>query len=436
MIYGVTMTGLLGILILLAMMFLMELPVGFAMGIVGLGGLWLLLTPEAALGLVGTQVWSTFSQYGLSVIPLFVWMGQICFYSGVNQNLYNTAYTWMGRTKGGLAMSTLVACAGFSAICGSNTATAATMTAVALPEMKKRDYDPALSSAAIACGSTLGVVIPPSVVLIVYGIYTQQSIGRLFWGSVLPGILLTGFLCAAVYFLCLWRPSMGPGGPKTSVVEKIKAIPGAFEMAFLFTLVMVGLFFGLYTPTEAGAAGAFFSLVVALIRRKLTWKGFVASIVDTLKVSCMIIVIVAGAVIFGRFLTLSGLPYQVTEFASKLPVQPWVIMAVILLTYAIAGCVMDALGFLLVSIPIFFPLVVELHYDPIWFGVMLTLVTTMGAVTPPVGISAYVVSGMSQDIPLGTVFKGVSWFIPAYLITIALTLAYPQIVLFLPAYIR
>jgi C4-dicarboxylate transporter, DctM subunit len=430
------MTGLLGILILLGMMFLMELPVGFAMGIVGLGGLWLLLTPEAALGLVGTQIWSTFSQYGLSVIPLFVWMGQICFYSGVNQNLYNTAYTWMGRTKGGLAMSTLVACAGFSAICGSNTATAATMTAVALPEMKKRNYDPALSSAAIACGSTLGVVIPPSVVLIVYGIYTQQSIGRLFWGSVLPGILLTAFLCAAVYFLCLWRPSMGPGGPKTSMMEKIKAIPGAFEMAFLFTLVMVGLFFGLYTPTEAGAAGAFFSLVVALIRRKLTWKGFVASIVDTLKVSCMIIVIVAGAVIFGRFLTLSGLPYQVTEFASKLPVQPWVIMAVILLTYAIAGCVMDALGFLLVSIPIFFPLVVELHYDPIWFGVMLTLVTTMGAVTPPVGISAYVVSGMSQDIPLGTVFKGVSWFIPAYLITIALTLAYPQIVLFLPAYIR
>ncbi len=430
------MTGLLGILILLGMMFLMELPVGFAMGIVGLGGLWLLLTPEAALGLVGTQIWSTFSQYGLSVIPLFVWMGQICFYSGVNQNLYNTAYTWMGRTKGGLAMSTLVACAGFSAICGSNTATAATMTAVALPEMKKRNYDPALSSAAIACGSTLGVVIPPSVVLIVYGIYTQQSIGRLFWGSVLPGIMLTVLLCAAVYVLCLWRPSMGPGGPKTSMMEKIKAIPGAFEMFFLFALVMVGLFFGLYTPTEAGAAGAFFSLVVALIRRRLTWKGFVASIVDTLKVSCMIIVIVAGAVIFGRFLTLSGLPYQVTEFASKLPVQPWVIMAVILFTYAVAGCVMDALGFLLVSIPIFFPLVVELHYDPIWFGVMLTLVTTMGAVTPPVGISAYVVSGMSKDIPLGTVFKGVSWFIPAYLIAIALTLAYPQIVLFLPAYIR
>lgn len=430
------MTGLVGICILLLLMFFVEIPVGIAMGIVGFVGVWIILAPDAALALVGTDVWATFSKYSLSVIPLFVWMGQICFYSGVNENLYNTAYTWLGRTRGGLAMATLMACAGFAAICGSNTATAATMTAVALPEMKKRDYAPALSSASIACGSTLGVLIPPSVVLIVYGIYTEQSIGKLFWASTVPGIFLAVLLCLTVYIMCIFRPQMGPGGPQTTILKKIKAIPGAFEMMFLFALVMVGLFYGIYTPTEAGAAGSLFALVLALLRRRLSWKGFVSSIIDTLKVSCMIIVIVTGAVIFGRFLTLSGLPFQVTEFASRLPVAPWVILAVILLAYGIAGCVMDALGFLLVSIPIFFPLVTEMGYDPIWFGVMITLVTTMGAVTPPVGISAYVVSGMSKDIALATVFSGVTWFLPAYIVAIVLMVVLPEIALFLPTYVR
>lgn len=430
------MTGLAGIVILMILMFFLEIPVGLAMGVVGIGGLWYLVTPEAAFSLLGTEVWTTFSQYSLSVIPLFVWMGQICFYSGVNESLYNTAYKWMGRTRGGLAMSTIMACGGFAAICGSNTATAATMTAVALPEMQKKNYDPQLSSASIACGSTLGAVIPPSVVLLVYGIYTEQSISKLFWASAVPGLLLTGLFCLTVYIMCLVKPDIGPGGPATTFVEKIKSLPGALEMIFLFFLVMAGLFFGVFTPTEAGAAGAFFALVVALVRRKLSWNGFVLSIMDSLKVACMIIVIVTGAIIFGRFLTLSGLPSEITELASKLPVQPWVIMAIILLTYGIAGCVMDALGFLLVSIPIFFPLVVQMGYDPIWFGVTLTAVTTMGAVTPPVGISAYVVSGMSKTIPLATVFKGVIWFMPAYIVLVVLLIAFPGMVLWLPTFVN
>jgi tripartite ATP-independent transporter DctM subunit len=430
------MIGVLGIVILLLLLFLLELPVGFAMGIVGLAGLWYVLTPEAALSLVGTEIWTTFSKYGLTVIPPFIFMGQVCFYAGVNKSLYDTAYTWMGRTRGGLAMATIVACAGFSAICGSNTATAATMTSVALPEMKKYDYKPVLSSAAIACGSTLGVVIPPSVVLIVYGIYTEQSIGKLFWGSALPGIFVTVLFCLTVYVICLFRPEMGPGGAKTSLIAKIKAIPGAFEMIVLFSLVMAGLYSGAYTPTEAGAAGAFFAVLIGLIRRRLSWKGFVASAVDTLKVSCMIIVIVTGAVIFGRFLTISRLPFEIADFVAQLPVQPWFIMVVIRAIYAIAGSVMDALGFLLVSIPIFFPVVTQMGYDPIWFGVTLTLVTTMGAITPPVGISAYVVAGMDKDIALGTVFKGVVWFLPAYLLATLILLAYPKIVLFLPSYVK
>jgi tripartite ATP-independent transporter DctM subunit len=428
--------GLIGIVILLCLMFFLEIPVGLAMGIVGLGGLCYLLTPEAALSMLGNEIWNVFPKYGLTVIPMFILMGQICFYSGVNKALYKTAHTWMGRTRGGLAMATIMACAGFAAICGSNTATAATMTAVALPEMRKYKYRSILSSSSIAVGSTLGVVIPPSVVLLVYGIYTEQSIGKLFWGSTLPGVILTLLFCLTVYLLCIFRPDWGPGGERTSLWLKIKAIPGAFEMIVLFTLIMVGLYSGTYTPTEAGAAGAFFAVVLGVVRRKLTFKGFVASVLDTLKVSCMIILIVAGAVIIGRFLTISRMPFQVADYIAALPVQPWVIIIAILLIYMIAGMVMDALGFLLVSIPIFFPVVTKMGYDPIWFGCILCMVTTMGAVTPPVGICAYVVAGMDKDIPLGTVLKGVCWFLPAYWIVLLLMLFYPQVALFLPSFVK
>ncbi len=428
--------GLLGIVILLCMMFFLELPVGLAMGMVGLGGLWYMLTPDAALTMLGNEIWNVFPKYGLTVIPMFILMGQICFYSGVNKSLYKSAYTWMGRTRGGLAMATILACAGFAAICGSNTATAATMTAVALPEMKKYKYHTMLSSSSIAVGSTLGVVIPPSVVLLVYGIYTEQSIGKLFWGSAVPGVLLAVLLCATVYIVCLVRPEWGPAGEKTTMWEKVKAIPGAFEMIVLFTLVMVGLYSGTYTPTEAGAAGAFFALVLGLVRRKLTFKGFVASVMDTLKVTCMIILIVTGAVILGRFLTISRMPFEVADYIAALPVQPWVIIIAILLIYMVAGMVMDALGFLLVSIPIFFPVVTKMGYDPIWFGCILCVVTTMGAVTPPVGICAYVVAGMDKEIPLGTVLKGVTWFLPAFWIVLLLMLFYPQVALFLPSFVQ
>uniref|UniRef100_A0A7C4ETM4 TRAP transporter large permease n=1 Tax=Desulfomonile tiedjei TaxID=2358 RepID=A0A7C4ETM4_9BACT len=430
------MTGLLGIVVLMLLLFLLEMPVGFAMALVGLGGMWYVLSPTAALSTLGTEIWETFANYGLTVIPMFILMGQICFYSGVNESLYKTAYTWMGRIRGGLAMATVMACAGFAAICGSNTATAATMTAVALPQMKKYGYQPILSTASVACGSTLGVVIPPSVVLMVYGIYTEQSIGKLFWGSTIPGLIMTFLFCVTIFLMCVARPEWGPSGEKTSWVDKIRAIPGAFEMIVLFTLIMGGLYSGAYTPTEAGAAGAFFAVVLGLLRRKLTWKGFVASVIDTLKISCMIIIIVAGAVIFGRFLTVSGLPFQITAYAASLAVPPWVIMSVILIVYGIAGCVMDALGFLLVSIPIFFPLVTHMGYDPIWFGCTLTVVTTMGAITPPVGISVYVVAGMNKDIPMGTIFKGVLYFIPAYIITIILLMGYPEIALFLPSLVK
>jgi tripartite ATP-independent transporter DctM subunit len=429
--------GLIGIFILLGVMIILQMPVGFSMAIVGFCGLWYVTGIKSALSMIGTDTWANFSSYGLTVIPLFIFMGTICFYSGVNKKLYDTAYKWFGRTRGGIAMATIMACAGFSAICGSNNATAATMSTVALPEMKKYNYDKALSSGSIACGSTLGVVIPPSVVLIVYGIQTGQSIGKLFWGSTLPGILMAILFMLTIYIVCLIRPEWGPGGPMVSLIEKIKAIPGTAEMIILFGLVMGGLYTGAYTPTEAGAAGTFFALLIAiLIRRKLTWKGFVSSILDTLRVTCMVIVIVWGAVIFGRFLTISRLPFMAVDLVSNLEIAPYWVIVSILIIYGIAGMVMDALGFLLISIPIFFPIAVKLGYDPIWFGCLLTVVTTMGAVTPPVGICAYVVSGMSDDIPLSIVFKGVMWFIPAYCVTMVIIMIFPKIVLFLPSLVK
>jgi len=431
------MIGLIGIFILLILMIVIQIPVGFSMAVVGFLGLWYVTGLNSALSTIGTETWSQFSSYGLTVIPPFILMGTICFYSGVNQNLYNTAYKWFGRLRGGLAMATVMACAGFAAICGSNAATAATMTTVALPEMKKYNYDKALCSGSIACGSTLGVVIPPSVVLLVYGIQTGQSIGKLFWGSTLPGILLAILFCITIYLLCVKNPDWGPGGPKVSLLEKIKALPGALEMFVLFGLVMGGLYSGAYTPTEAGAAGAFFAFITGgLIRRKLSWRGFGLAIADALKVSCMVIVIVWGAVIFGRFLTISRLPFMAVDFVASQDIPGYVVIICILIIYGIAGCIMDALGFLLISIPIFFPMAIKLGYDPIWFGCILTVVTTMGAITPPVGICAYVVAGMSKDIPLSLVFKGVLWFIPAYCASMAVIIIFPEIVLFLPSLVR
>lgn len=431
------MVGIIGIILLLSVMILLQMPVGYSMAIIGFCGLWYVTGLKSALSMIGTDTWANFSSYGLTVIPLFIFMGDICFYSGVNKNLYDTAYKWFGRTRGGIAMATIMACAGFSAICGSNTATAATMSTVALPEMKKYNYDKSLSSGSIACGSTLGVVIPPSVVLIVYGIQTGQSIGKLFWGSTLPGILMALLFIITIYIMCLKHHDWGPGGPIVSIIDKIKAIPGMAEVIILFSLVMGGLYSGAYTPTEAGAAATFFALLISVVlRRKLSWKGFISAIMDTIRVNCMVIVIVWGAVIFGRFLTISRLPYLAVDFVSNLDVSPHWIMISILIIYGIAGMIMDALGFLLISIPIFFPITMKLGYDPIWFGCILTVVTTMGAVTPPVGICAYVVSGMAEDIPLSTVFKGIIWFIPAYCLTMVIIMIYPNIVLFLPSLVR
>jgi tripartite ATP-independent transporter DctM subunit len=433
---SLAVVGILGILALLAVLFLLGTPVGFAMGLVGFVGFSLVVSFKAALNMLGAVIWSTFSQYGLTVIPLFIFMGQIAFYSGVNEKLYQSAYKWVGHVRGGLAMATVMACAAFAAICGSNAATAATMTTVALPEMKKYGYDPRLSTGAIACGSTLGVVIPPSVVLIIIGLSTEQSIAKLFYGGLGAGLALALLLVLSVYGICRLHPAWGPVGPGFTLREKIRSLSGALEMVVLFLLVMVGLLVGVFTPAEAGAVGSFFALVISLVQRRLTWKGFLASVTDTVRVSCMVIVIVAGAMIFGRFLAVTRIPFDIASWVVDLPVPKVAIMAIIFSIFVVGGMIMDALALLLITIPIFFPVAVELGYDPLWFGVTITVITTLGAVTPPVGATTYVVAGMSRGIPMKDVFRGTAYFLPAYLLCVIILMIFPQIATYLPGLVR
>ena len=424
--------GIIGIVVLLLVLFFLGMPVGFAMAIVGFCGFCYVVSFKAGLNMIGTDLWFTFSKYGLTVIPLFVFMGYLAFNAGIAERLYNAAYKWVGHWPGGLAIATIGADELFASICGSNTATAATMGAVALPQMKKYNYDTRLSSGTVVTGGTLGTVMPPSVVIIVIGLQTEQSIAKLFLGGILPAILLGILFVLTILILCRLNPDFGPPGPKTTFKEKIKSLPGVIEAIAIFILVMGGLFIGLFTPTEAGAVGVFCTFIVAVATRKLTWDGLVNSIVETLKISCMVFVLVTGAIIFGRFLAVTRIPFLVADFAASLPVSPYVILAFVLMIYLIGGCIMDALGFLVLTIPIFFPLGIALGFDPLWYSIILTMVTTLGAITPPVGVNIYVVKALAPEIALSRIFKSVSFFLMACIVSIIILIIFPQIVLIIP----
>ena len=433
---SLALIGVTGILALLFILFFLGMPVGFAMAIVGFTGFCHVISIPAGMNMAGSVLWDVCSKYGLTVIPLFVFMGQIAFYSGVNERLYKSAHTWVGHIRGGLAMATVMACSAFAAICGSNTATAATMTTVALPEMKKYGYAPGLSTGAIACGSTLGVVIPPSVVLIIIGLATEQSIAKLFYGGIGAGILLTLLLTLSISVICRIRPEWGPVVAKRSLKDRINSLSGGAEMLILFLLIMAGLYSGFFTPAEAGAAGSFFALVISLVRRTLSRENFIKAVKDTLRISCMVIMLVAGAMIFGRFLAITRIPFDLADIVAGLHLSDWAIMLIISLIYIAGGAIMDALALLLITIPIFFPLAVQMGYDPVWFAVTITVITTLGAVTPPVGATTFVVAGMASDVPMTEVIKGVALFMPAYLLTIALLILFPGIITWLPGLLQ
>ncbi|MBW1666492.1 MAG: TRAP transporter large permease [Deltaproteobacteria bacterium] len=428
--------GIIGIVILLFVLFFLGMPVGFAMAIVGFAGFAYVVSFKAALSMVAIDIWATFSKYGLTVIPLFILMGYLAFNSGIAEKLYNTAYKWFGHFRGGLAIATIGADELFAAICGSNTATAATMGAIAIPQMNKYNYDTRLSSGTVVTGGTLGTVMPPSVLLIIIGLQTEQSIIKLFLAGILPAIVLGIFFVVTISVLCRIYPNFGPAGPRTSFREKLKSLAGVTEAVAIFVLVIGGLYAGVFTPTEAGAAGVLLTLIVTAPAGRLNWKGILDSVKDTLKISCMAFVLVTGALIFGRFLAVTRLPFMVADFAASLPVSPYVILIIVLLIYLIGGCFMDALGFLVLTIPIFFPLGKALGFDPIWYSIIITMVTTLGAITPPVGVNIYVVKALAPEIDIGTIFKSASYFLLACIVSIAILVIFPQIVLVIPNMVR
>ncbi|MCD6404983.1 MAG: TRAP transporter large permease [Planctomycetes bacterium] len=427
--------GILGCVVLVVLL-MSSMPVAFVMAAVGVAGFALVVTPHAALSMVTSDLYATFSSYSLTVIPLFVFMGQIAFHAGISRRLFDTAYKWLGALPGGLAMATVGACTGFGAICGSGPATAATMAAVALPEMRRYKYDMELGSGSVAAGGSLGMLIPPSVVFIVYAILTEQSVGKLFIAGIIPGLLIAFLFCVTIYINARLRPHLAPAGPRTTWKEKIVSLQGVSETLVLFALVMGGMFYGFFTPTEAAAIGAGGSLVIAAFKRRLTWKGLTRALVETVRTSCMVMFVVTGAVVFGHFLAVTRIPFELASWLAGLPLPGFVIMAFIILFYLVSGCFVDALALILLTIPIFYPVVTGLGYHPIWFGVIIVVVTQMGVISPPVGVNAYVVSGIERDIPLQTVFKGALPFLGALVVAAAILVAFPQLSLWLPALVK
>lgn len=427
--------GVVGCVVLLVLL-VSSLPVAVAMGLVGIAGFAWVITSRAALNVLRSDLIDSFANYGLTVIPLFVFMGQVAFHAGISGRLYNAAYHWLGWMRGGMAMATVGACAAFGAICGSGPATAATMAAVALPEMRRFGYDDALASGTVAAGGSLGMLIPPSVVFIVYGILTEQSIGKLFIAGIVPGLLCTLLFCITIYVRCRLNPALGPKAPATTWTAKWRSLLGVTEMLLLFALVIGGMYVGWFTPNEGAAIGAAGSVALAAARGTCTWRMLWRSAQETLRTSCMVLAIIAGATMFGHFLAVTQIPTRLAVWLTELPLPAHGVLALIVVFYLIAGCFVDALALILLTIPILYPVVMDLGFDPIWFGVIIVLVTQMGVITPPVGVNVYVVGGMDRSIPLQTIFRGAMPFLLALIVATVLITLFPGLATWLPSRVK
>ena len=426
------MIGILGILCMFILL-AFRMYIGMAMALVGFIGLCGLVGVDAGIYILGITPLTEGSSYTLSVIPLFVLMGQFALVSGISADIYKTVYAWMGQLRGGLAMATVMACSGFAAVCGSSLATGATMGMVAIPEMDKYKYDPRLSTGCVAAGGTLGILIPPSIGFILYGILTEESIGKLFMAGFLPGILLAGLFIAAIFIQCRLNPEMGPRGDRTTWGMRFRSLSGTWGMLLLFCVVMGGIYLGVFTPTEAAGVGAFGAFLIALFKGKLTFKTLIHCLLDTGKTTAMIFLIIIGANIFSTFLGLTQIPMGLADFISGLALPRFVILSGILAIYILLGCVMDCYAIMILTVPIIFPLIQTMQFDPIWFGVLMVIVLEVGLITPPVGLNVFVLKAAAPDVPMSTIFKGILPFLTAALLAIVLLTVFPQIALLLPS---
>jgi tripartite ATP-independent transporter DctM subunit len=427
--------GTLGIAVLLVLFFL-GIPIGFAMGIAGVIGFAYVVSPDAALSLVSTDIYNTLTSYAYSALPMFILMGSMAFAAGIGRRAYDAVYVLMGQLRGGLLVATSVASAIFGAVCGSGAATNVAIGKIALPEMKKRNYNQSLALGCVACSGTIGFMIPPSSVFIIYGILTEQSIGKLFIAGVLPGILITALFVLTALAICWIKPSYGPAGERTTARQKLRALLGLADAGVLFLLVMGGLFAGWFSPTGAGAIGTAGAVVIGLVRRELTWVKLLDSLRESLRLSCMIYMLIIGALIFGHFITASGLSQGMVDWVESSGLSPLGIVAFVGGVFFILGCFIDITPILLLLVPMFYPLIVTSGYDVIWFGVIVVVLCMIGIITPPVGTNIYVTKGLtSVDVSLKTIIKGVAIFLIPMIIALILLILIPQISLFLPKFL-
>jgi tripartite ATP-independent transporter DctM subunit len=424
--------GLIGLFLVLALFFT-GIELGFAMALVGFLGFSYVVSVKAALNLLAKDLFDVFSSYGFTVIPLFIFMGQIAFNAGIAKRLYDTAYKFFGHVPGGLAMATVGGATAFKAICGSSPATAATFASVAVPEMDRYGYNKKLSAGIVATVGTLGILMPPSVTLIVFGIITEQSIGKLFLAGIIPGLVIALFFILIIYGWCKINPALGPKGQKSSWKERMASLPEVVWVGIIFFLVIGGLMKGFFTPTEAGSVGTFAVLLLSLAKRDLNFRGFVKSVGESLRTACMVIMLIAGSTILGHFLAVTKIPMNAADWILRLNFNKDLTMILIAFIYLLGGSFIDDLAFMILATPIFYPVIIKLGFDPIWFGMMIAITVMIGVVIPPVAINVFVVKNITR-VPFGVIYRGVYPFLIGLVVCAFLLFLFPQIALFLPSH--
>lgn len=422
--------GIIGLAAVLVF-FLTGIELGFAMALVGFLGFCYIRSFEAGLNLLAKDIFEVFSSYGFTVIPLFILMGQIALNAGIAKRLFNAAYKFIGHIPGGLAMATVAGATAFKAICGSSPATAATFASVAVPEMDRYGYDKKLSTGIVATVGTLGILIPPSVTLIVFGMITGESIGKLFLAGIIPGLLIALFFIFIIYGWCKINPSLGPKGKKSTWLERISSLPDVGWIVLIFLLVVGGLMKGFFTPTEAGSIGTFAVLLLSVLKKDLTLKGFFKSVAESLRTACMVLMLIAGSTILGHFLTVTKIPMIASDWVATLPLNKFLIMILISLIYQLGGSFIDDLAFMILATPIFYPVILKLGFDPIWFGMIIAITVMIGVVIPPVAINVFVVKNITKT-PFSVIYRGVYPFLLGLLACGALLFLFPQLALWLP----